>query len=181
MLLQPTPPPRRLLPLLLALLLSLAARPHAAEPKLQGTIVPDGDPKRGVVAEGGALPRPRPLSPADAPHHPSGRLVAGGSAWFALDAKARVGYMIETEIGGEYHKPPRGVEMLEDTVMRLYDTDRTTLLEENDDELVSKESLINWVCPRAGRYFLEVTAHAPEEGGWFHIYADTMPAHHQEV
>ena len=51
---------------------------------------------------------------------------------------------IETEIGGEYHKPPRGVEMLEDTVMRLYDTDRTTLLEENDDELVSKESLINW-------------------------------------
>ena len=108
-------------------------------------------------------------------------LAAGGSAWFALDAKARVGYMIETEIGGEYHKPPRGVEMLEDTVMRLYDTDRTTLLEENDDELLSKESLINWVCPRAGRYFLEVTAHAPEEGGWFHIYADTMPAHHQEV
>ena len=171
-------PPPRLLPLLLALLLSLAARPHAAEPKLQGTIVPDGDPKRGVVAEGGALPRPRPLSP---PTSLRAMLAAGGSAWFALDAKARVGYMIETEIGGEYHKPPRGVEMLEDTVMRLYDTDRTTLLEENDDELVSKESLINWVCPRAGRYFLEVTAHAPEEGGWFHIYADTMPAHHQEV
>ena len=34
-------PPPRLLPLLLALLLSLAARPHAAEPKLQGTIVPE--------------------------------------------------------------------------------------------------------------------------------------------
>lgn len=33
-------------------------------------------------------------------------VCAGGSAWFALDAQARMGYTIETEIGGTYGPAP---------------------------------------------------------------------------
>jgi hypothetical protein len=39
---------------------------------------------------------------------------------------------------------------LEDTLLRLYDTDGETVLDENDDELVGKESLIHWKCPKSG-------------------------------
>lgn len=31
------------------------------------------------------------------------------------------------------------------------------------------------------RYFLEVTGHDADEGGWFHIYSEEMAHWHQEV
>lgn len=39
---------------------------------------------------------------------------------------------------------------LDDTYLRLYDTDGETVLDENDDELVGKESLIHWICQKTG-------------------------------
>lgn len=39
---------------------------------------------------------------------------------------------------------------LDDTYLRLYDTDGETVLDENDDELVGKESLIHWMCQKTG-------------------------------
>ena len=41
-------------------------------------------------------------------------------------------------------------DALEDTYLRLYDIDGETILDENDDELVGKESLIHWMCPKSG-------------------------------
>lgn len=41
-------------------------------------------------------------------------------------------------------------DALDDTYLRLYDTDGETVLDANDDELVGKESLIHWMCPKTG-------------------------------
>ena len=74
--------------------------------------------------------------------------VAGQHQWFSFTARAGYSYQIETVLG-----------TASDTIVDLVDTDRSTVLVENDDDDRSNDSYasyIEWTCPADGTYYLVV-------------------------
>lgn len=67
-------------------------------------------------------------------------------------------FRIETVAGGEYTFEVT-LRTLDDSVLRLFDTDGATLLAENDDiDFPDRSSYIAWTAPTAGTRFLQVTS-----------------------
>ncbi len=74
--------------------------------------------------------------------------MAGDQDWVKFNAVAGQKYVLQTENVGGYA----------DTVLYLYDTDGTTLLEYNDDfEGLNWASRIEWTAPADGTYYALVT------------------------
>ena len=82
--------------------------------------------------------------------------VAGDQKWFAFNATHGRTYQIATELIG-----------LADTVMLLYQPDQTTLIAENDDSDVGRNSNLEWTCPRDGIYFVLVHSYDMSQTGDF--------------
>lgn len=77
--------------------------------------------------------------------------------WARFDAVAGTEYWLYTSRLG-----PRA-----DTVLALFDVDGTTLITETDDITpgIDPASLIRWVAPASGTYYLRVRPYAPETAG----------------
>ena len=94
------------------------------------------------------VPPPDPVS-----IQPDGVAAAGSiqneyqESWFMLAAVAGHSYVLDCH-----------GSTLEDTMMELYDIDRSTLLAENDDNPNNEalDSYIEWTCPADGAYYIMV-------------------------
>ena len=76
--------------------------------------------------------------------------------WFAFDAVAGTNYQIDVNLS-------RGT--LDDSLLRLFDTDGRTELEFNDDaDFFTLESTIYWGADTSGRRFFEVSGFQGEQG-----------------
>ena len=83
---------------------------------------------------------------------------AGGRSWFAFEGHAGYTYQVETVLG-----------TLTDTVVSIVDTDRSTVLVENDDDgrdETSYASYIEWSCPADGAYYLVVQGYGRATGSF---------------
>jgi len=90
--------------------------------------------------------------------------------WYQFDAVAGDTYQIETTLDG-----------IEDTVIDLVDTDRSTVIVENDDDqragASTYASYIEWTCPTDGTYYVMVRGYGPSDVGTFNIViTDTSAA-----
>ncbi|MGD9632966.1 MAG: S8 family serine peptidase [Pirellulales bacterium] len=84
-----------------------------------------------------------------------GRIQYGGDTdWFYWNAVAGVTYRIETLL-----------DSLTDSVLRVFDSDGVTELAFNDDHGESSASLIEWVAPKDGIFFIEVSAFSEFQRG----------------
>jgi len=81
---------------------------------------------------------------------------------FSFTAVEGVEYEFETILG-----------TLNDSVLRLFDTDGTTELASNDDGGVGLASLLNWQAPSSGVYFLSVESFAASDVGTYQLTATT--------
>ena len=50
-------------------------------------------------------------------------------------------------------------------VLQLYDTDGTTLLEEQDGLIAGEDELISWTCPADGIYYVKVAGYESSQTG----------------
>ena len=78
--------------------------------------------------------------------------VGGDVDWLAFVAEIGKTYVIETFVGDA------------DTYLYLYDTDATTVIDENDDGGAGTASRIQWVCGTGGTYYLKVRHYNEAEG-----------------
>ena len=81
---------------------------------------------------------------------------AGDQKWFSFNATHGATYQIATELIG-----------LADTVMGLYQTDRATVIAENDDSDTGTNSFLEWTCPADGIYYVLVRAYDVSQTGDF--------------
>lgn len=58
---------------------------------------------------------------------------------------------------------------LDDSVLELYDTDRTTQLAQNDDFQNTLASALTWTCPATGTYYIKVRGYDSSSTGTFSI------------
>jgi hypothetical protein len=79
----------------------------------------------------------------------------GDLDWFRFSAVEGVQFHFETIL-----------DALGDSVLRLFDVDGTTVLATNDDGPDGPASVIDWVAPADGEYFLEVSGAAASEGSY---------------
>jgi len=79
--------------------------------------------------------------------------MSGDDDWFSFTAQAGHDYEIAT-----------AEVTLDDTVLRLIDTDGTTQIDEDDDGGPSRLSLINWNATSGGTYYVEVTGFGNDTG-----------------
>jgi hypothetical protein len=104
------------------------------------------------------VPPPPPRGEADSTNHiieADGALIDGtidsgaDHEWYQFDALAGHTYQVETTLG-----------TMQDTVIDLVDTDRASVLVENDDDArvgsSSLASYIEWACPADGTYYVMV-------------------------
>ena len=77
---------------------------------------------------------------------------------------AHVWYSFAVQSPGQEFQFDIQLGTLEDSVMDLVDTDRETVLVENDDTGASLASHIEWTSPAAGTYFIMVKAYGAETG-----------------
>jgi hypothetical protein len=82
--------------------------------------------------------------------------------WYQFDAVAAHTYQIETTLG-----------TMGDTVIDLVDTDRATVIVENDDDVrVGSRTLasyIEWTCPTDGTYYVMVKGYGSGDVGTYQI------------
>ena len=100
-----------------------------------------------------------------------GEIVHGTDhEWYQFDAIAAHTYQVETSLDG-----------IQDTVMDLVDTDRSTVIVENDDDdragANSYASYIEWTCPSDGTYYVMIKGFGPSDIGTYNIQiTDTSTA-----
>jgi hypothetical protein len=90
--------------------------------------------------------------------HPNGqqypaRVLSGYAKLFSFIAKKDTSYLLDTELQDTAASLP-------DSIMRLYDTDLTTVLAENDDDPrqgQGRDSYIQWTCPHNGKFYISVS------------------------
>ena len=58
---------------------------------------------------------------------------------------------------------------LDDSVLELYDSDRTTQLAQNDDFENTLASALDWTCPRTGTYYIKVRGYDGSSTGTFSL------------
>ena len=94
-----------------------------------------------------------------------GNIERGGQeVFFSFDALPGSTYQIETEILG-----------LPDSILKMYGTDHTTVLAENDDYDIGRDSFLEWTAPRGGTFFFGVHAYDGSQTGDFNAYLTEMP------
>lgn len=94
-----------------------------------------------------------------------GNIERGGQeVYFSFEALPGSTYQIETEILG-----------LPDSILRMYDTDHQTVLAENDDYDIGRDSFLEWTAPRGGTFFFGVLAYDDSQTGDFNVYLTEMP------
>ena len=81
--------------------------------------------------------------------------------WFQFNAAAGTTYAMEVQLG-----------TLRDSTISLIDTDRETIILENDDS-ESMASFIEWTCPATGSYYILVRGYGRESGTFQVMVADT--------
>ena len=81
--------------------------------------------------------------------------VNGDADYFSFTAVAGIPYKFETF-----------ADTLSDTTLTLYDTDGTSQLDFDDDGGTGLASLINWVAPAGGTYFVAVRGFGTETGSY---------------
>jgi hypothetical protein len=82
--------------------------------------------------------------------------TAGEHQWFSFSGRAGFTYEIETVLGSAA-----------DTIVDLVDTDRSSVLVENDDDARdtnSYASYIEWTCPADGTYYVYVKGYGRDIG-----------------
>lgn len=83
-----------------------------------------------------------------------GKIFAFGEVdWFRIQAVAGVEHRFETILG-----------TLSDSILKLYDSDGTTLLASDDDSGPGLASLLTWTAPHDGVFYLEVSRKASASG-----------------
>ena len=123
------------------------------------------------------LPPPPPVEPpsgaADSNFHiivpngtpEAGEVTADSHEWYSFTGLAGESYQIECLLDGT----------LDDSVMDLVDTDRATIIVENDDDErdavggASLASFIEWTCPADGTYYVMIKGYDAYSTGTFHI------------
>lgn len=94
-----------------------------------------------------------------------GNIERGGQeVFFSFEVLPGSTYQIETEILG-----------LPDSILRLYDADHRTVLAENDDYDIGRDSFLEWTAPRGGTFFFGVLAYDESQTGDFNVYLTEMP------
>ena len=82
----------------------------------------------------------------------------GDQEWYQFSASRGVTYGFETQL-----------TTIDDTMMDLVDTDRTSIITENDDDERNGggfQSYIEWTCPADGTYFIMVKGYGSSVGGF---------------
>lgn len=105
----------------------------------------------------------------------------GDRDWIKFNATAGVSYIIQTSdlgdlsssLGGPASAPPSSKDDVHaefaDTVMELYGTNATTVLQSDDDSGEGLASRISWQCPAAGVYYVQVRGYADARTGVYKI------------
>ena len=88
----------------------------------------------------------------------------GDQDWIKFDAQVGMTYTLRTS----------GLGTSADTYLYLYDTDAATLLASNDDYGGTLASLIEWVAPADGTYYILVQHWNPNVGGCGTRYSFTL-------
>ena len=90
---------------------------------------------------------------------PTAASESGAGQWFTVQAQQGRSYDIVIAL-----------DSLDDSVLELYDTDRSTQLAQNDDVEDSLASAImDWQCPATGTYYLKVRGYDASSTGTFSI------------
>ena len=118
-----------------------------------------------------STPPPPPRGQADSTMHlitADGTQIDGSirsasdHEWYQFDAVAAHTYQIETTLG-----------TMGDTVIDLVDTDRATVIVENDDDARTGSrtlaSYVEWTCPTDGTYYVMVKGYGSGDLGTFHL------------
>ena len=82
----------------------------------------------------------------------------GQGQWFTLQAQQGVRYNIVVTLLD-----------LDDSVLELYGTDRTTQLAQNDDFQNTLASALDWTCPATGTYYIKVRGYDGHSSGTFSL------------
>ncbi len=89
----------------------------------------------------------------------AGNLEEGGDRdWFSFHATAGKGYVFETQLFG-----------LNDSQLRLYDTDGQTVLASDDNSGSGLASRLDWVATDTGEFFVEVLSPSTTETGTYRL------------
>ena len=88
---------------------------------------------------------------------------------------AHVWYSFAVQSPGQEFQFDVELGTLTDSVMDLVDTDRETVLVENDDSGDTLASHIEWTAPAAGTYFIMVKAYGSETGTFLSLTAGSAP------
>lgn len=107
------------------------------------------------------------------------RLETGGDQdWFRFNATAHVSYVIETSNLGDLSVRSVAGDLISkgdvgaayaDTILALYGTDGTTLIESNDDGGGGMASRIAWTCPTTGAYYFKVYGYGSASTGTYSV------------
>ena len=117
-----------------------------------------------------APPPPPPHGQASSDNHiittdgamVAGEITADAHDWYSFTGLAGETYELEVVLDGT----------LEDSVLDLVDTDRATIITENDDDTRDGGGLasyISWTCPTDGTYFAMVKGYDSWSVGTYHI------------
>jgi Zn-dependent metalloprotease len=109
----------------------------------------------GDIYEPDDTPAQASLIPADGTPQTHNFGLAGDQDWVQFSATSNESYTIET-----FNLGPAS-----DTVLELYDTDTTTLLDLNDDGGSGLASQIVWTAPASGDYFIKVRHYSSNASG----------------
>ena len=110
---------------------------------------------------------PGTARPINVPSSTPGDLeMAGDVDYFSFFGASGAEYVFETSL-----------ITLADTTLTLYDTDGTTELIFNDDGGLGRASLINWIAPVDGTYFLKVADFGDDDTGTYNLQASLIDDH----
>ncbi len=93
-------------------------------------------------------------------------LVVPGVVTQSLDFAGDVDWYSFTAVAGTHYEFATSLGTLPDSILRLYDTDGVTQLAFNDDTGGGSASLISWVAPSSGTYFVEVSGYRLSIGSY---------------